>query len=246
MRAMILAAGKGERARPLSERIPKPLFPVNGSPVISYGLGLLKSAGITEVIVNVHHLADQIEETLSHVEGMTIHLSHEGSLLETGGGIAKARGLIGNDTFLVLNGDVICDVDLKAVIDDHTGSGSVATMVLRENENPTKYAPVELETESRVVKDLRGDIGYSSTTSRSMLYTGVAGARTDGVRLPVPDEGIHRRRILSSGDPRGASDQRICHFELLGRRRHRRMPAPGARRNQTQPIFSLPGRSLFP
>ena len=64
MRAMLLAAGRGERARPLSDKMPKPLFPVHGKPLIAYSLGLLKAAGITEVIVNVHYLADQIEEAL--------------------------------------------------------------------------------------------------------------------------------------------------------------------------------------
>jgi len=170
---MILAAGRGERARPLSDSIPKPLFPVNGYPLISYPLGLLKGFGVTDVVVNVHHLADQIEETLDHVQGLTIHISREPSLLETGGGLAKARSLVGNEPFLLLNGDVICDVDLDAVLADHSDAGAVATMVLRDQQEDGTYAPVAFEPHTRLVKDLRGDIGYHSETSVPMLFTGV-------------------------------------------------------------------------
>ena len=175
MRAMILAAGRGERARPLSDQIPKPLFPVSGHPLIAYPLGLLKAAGITDVIVNVHHLAEQIEETLRACDGMglKIRISREQYLLETGGSIAYAQKLIGNQQFIVINADIICDIDLTQVIDDHVRSGCIATMVLRDNPEPERIPVVEWDPSMRQVLDIRGEIGRKLPASRATMFAGI-------------------------------------------------------------------------
>jgi NDP-sugar pyrophosphorylase family protein len=175
MRAMILAAGRGERARPLSDRIPKPLFPVGGHPLIAYPLGLLKAAGVTEVIVNVHYLAEQIEEALRGCDamGFSVQICREAYLLETGGGIANARKLIGDSPFFVLNADVICDVDLSEVVDEHIRSGCISTMVLRRNLDPAHIPVVEWDPRTRQVIDIRGDIGRRRPGSRAMMFAGI-------------------------------------------------------------------------
>lgn len=175
MRAMILAAGRGERARPLSDSIPKPLFPVGGRPLIAYPLGLLKAAGVTDVIVNVHHLAEHIEEALRPCSsmGLNIHISREKYLLETGGGIANARRLIGDRPFLVLNADVVCDIDLAAVIDDHIRSGCITTMVVRENPDPRSIPVVEWDPVSQQVLDIRGEVGRRLPGSRQAMFAGI-------------------------------------------------------------------------
>jgi len=175
MRAMILAAGRGERVRPLSDTIPKPLFPVGGHPLIAYPLGLLKAAGITEIIVNVHHLADQIEQTLRSCEsmGLNIAFSRERSLLETGGGIAHAHQLIGDQPFIVINADILCDIDLRVLIDDHIRSGSVSTMVLRKNTDPSTIPVVEWDPVNRHVLDIRGEIGARTRHSCPTMFTGI-------------------------------------------------------------------------
>jgi len=175
MRAMILAAGLGKRARPLSDEIPKPLFPLAELPLIAYPLGLLKAAGITEIVVNVHHHADQIERVLGQYRdaGLDIAISREEHLLETGGGIANARRYLGDGTFVVINGDVICDIDLTAVIDDHRHSGAIATMVIRENPDPTFYSVVEWDTCSQGIVDIRGELGRKTPFSRAVMFTGI-------------------------------------------------------------------------
>ncbi|QCI10362.1 nucleotidyltransferase family protein [Pseudomonas putida] len=114
MKAMILAAGKGERMRPLTLHTPKPLLPVAGQPLIEYHLRALAAAGFTEVVINHAWLGQQIEEHLGDGSrfGLSIRYSPEGEPLETGGGIFKALPLLGEGPFLLINGDVWTDYDL--------------------------------------------------------------------------------------------------------------------------------------
>lgn len=114
MKAMILAAGKGERMRPLTLQIPKPLVPVAGQPLIEYHLRALAAAGFTEVVINHAWLGQQIEAHLGDGSrfGLSIRYSAEGEPLETGGGIFKALPLLGDEPFALINGDVWTDYDL--------------------------------------------------------------------------------------------------------------------------------------
>ncbi len=109
MRAMILAAGRGERLRPLTDRIPKPLVEIDGKPLIEYHLEALTGAGFREIVINQGHLGDLLPETLGDGSrwGIHIHWSDEQpEALETGGGIFKALPLLGQAPFLVVNGDI--------------------------------------------------------------------------------------------------------------------------------------------
>ncbi len=112
MKAMILAAGRGERMRPLTDRTPKPLLEVAGRPLIEYLIKQLVNSGFTELVINHAHLGQQIEQKLgsgTHL-GAEISYSSEGdSALETAGGIIKALPLLGDEPFLVVNGDIATD-----------------------------------------------------------------------------------------------------------------------------------------
>jgi MurNAc alpha-1-phosphate uridylyltransferase len=116
MKAMILAAGRGERMRPLTDRTPKPLLPVGGKPLIVWHLERLATAGLREVVINHAHLGGQIEAALGDGArwGLSIRYSPEPEgALETAGGIANALPLLGGDeAFLVINGDIYCDWDV--------------------------------------------------------------------------------------------------------------------------------------
>ncbi len=105
---MILAAGRGERLNPLTERIPKPLIPIASEPLIAHQLRWLHRAGITEIVVNVHHLGEQIERSLGSGAdfGVRIRYSREPQLLDTGGGVKNALAHLGPEPFAVLNGDI--------------------------------------------------------------------------------------------------------------------------------------------
>jgi len=111
MKAMILAAGKGERMRPLTLTTPKPLIPINGTPLIVYHIQALAKAGFTELVINHAWLGQKIEAYLGSGQefGVSITYSAEGEPLETGGGIKKALPLLGDQPFLIVNGDIFCD-----------------------------------------------------------------------------------------------------------------------------------------
>ena len=104
--AMLLAAGLGTRMRPLTERLPKPLVDVAGKPLIDHALARLREAGVQKAVVNVHYLADRLEEHLAAVKDLKIEISDERKeLLETGGGLVKALPQLGKDPFFVVNTD---------------------------------------------------------------------------------------------------------------------------------------------
>lgn len=116
MRAMILAAGRGERLRPLTDHLPKPLIEVGGKPLIEFHIEALAAAGFSHVVINQGHLGDLLREALGDGDrwGITIHWSDEQpQALETGGGIFKALPLLGPSPFLVVNGDVFTDYPLQ-------------------------------------------------------------------------------------------------------------------------------------
>lgn len=136
---MILAAGRGERMRPLTDAVPKPLLPVAGKPLISWHLEKLARAGFSPVVVNHAYLGHAIESALGDGGTYGTHLvySPETVALETAGGIANALPLLGDRPFLVVNGDIYCDYDfarLRPVLDAMAHcDGDVAHLVLADN-----------------------------------------------------------------------------------------------------------------
>ena len=109
---MIFAAGRGERLRPLTDHTPKPLLEVGGTPLIERQITQLAAGGVTDVVINLHHLGDQIEKYLGSGErfGVCIRYSREQQKLDTGGGLLKALPLLGNGPIWLLNGDVLMDL----------------------------------------------------------------------------------------------------------------------------------------
>ena len=112
---MILAAGRGERLRPRTDRTPKALIEVGGKPLLAWHLERIRRAGIRDVVINVSHLAERITERFGDGAeyGLALHWSHEPQALETAGGIAKARTLLGDAPFLLANADIWCDYDFS-------------------------------------------------------------------------------------------------------------------------------------
>ena len=114
--AFILAAGKGTRLRPYTDTMPKPLVPVNGRPLIAYTLDKLKEAGVKYVTINTHYLGDRIKNYVSDYTGLTITISEEIDLLDTGGGVKKALDTMQGQPFYLINGDALwSDKDTSAL-----------------------------------------------------------------------------------------------------------------------------------
>lgn len=146
MKAMILAAGRGERMRPLTDTTPKPLLQVGGKPLIVWHLERLAAAGFKEVIINHAHLGQQIEDVLGDGSrwGLTIRYSPEQAALETAGGIVNALPLLGEAPFLVVNGDVFCDIDF-ARLREGLLADQLAYLVLVDNPPQHAYGDFALE-----------------------------------------------------------------------------------------------------
>lgn len=132
MKAMILAAGKGERMRPLTLHTPKPLVRAGGVPLIEYHLNALREAGFHDLVINHAWLGQQIEDWLGDGQrfGLNIRYSPEGEPLETGGGIFRALPLLGDEPFVVVNGDIWTDYDFASLRRPLTG---LAHLVLIDN-----------------------------------------------------------------------------------------------------------------
>lgn len=131
---MILAAGLGTRLKPLTNKTPKPLVLAGGIPLIFYNLALLKKYGITEVVINLHHLGGQIRKTLGTGKkfGFKFYYSDEKTILGTAGGIRKAKRYLQEEPFLVLNGDIINDAPLDQFIKSaKKNKSALATLLVK-------------------------------------------------------------------------------------------------------------------
>ena len=134
MKAMILAAGRGERMRPLTDAIPKVLLEVRGKSLIAWSIEALARSGVREIVINHAHLGHMIEAALrdGHRFGVAIRYSREAEALETAGGIAQALPLLGDRPFLVVNGDLFCDFDFSRLVGTALGQ-DLAHLVLVPN-----------------------------------------------------------------------------------------------------------------
>jgi mannose-1-phosphate guanylyltransferase len=141
MQAIVLAGGEGTRLRPLTETVPKPVLPLAGKPMIAYMIEWLGRHGVDEVIVSCGFLAEAMRGPLAQIEGPPIRYLEEPRPLGTAGAIKYAEQLLG-DRFLALNGDLLSDLDLSALIEQHDRSGAVATLALHPVADPSAYGLV--------------------------------------------------------------------------------------------------------
>ena len=151
MNAVILAGGKGTRLRPLTLNTPKPIVPILTRPFLSLQIELLKKTGIDNIVLSLSYQPRRIEELFGDGSalGVKIHYTMEPEPLGTAGAVKNAEALIAGRT-VVFNGDVLSDLDLKAVLKQHEETGAKATIVLTPVENPTAYGLVETEDDGRV------------------------------------------------------------------------------------------------
>jgi mannose-1-phosphate guanylyltransferase len=178
MQVMLLAAGRGTRLGNLGTVLPKPLVPICGYPAITFAIALCRRAGLTDIVINLHHHGDLLREELGDGSrhGVSLRYSVEEELLGTGGGLHHARPLFRPGPVLVMNGKVVADLDLGQVVAAHRAapSGTVATMVLRQDPNIDQWSPVGVDATNRVVslRHQRTDhTPVGSITDR--MFTGV-------------------------------------------------------------------------
>jgi NDP-sugar pyrophosphorylase family protein len=150
--AMILAAGKGLRLKPFTLETPKVLLPVGGVPLICHTLTWLKRYGISRVTINLHYLGNKIRNFLGDGSrfGVEISYSYEENLLGTAGGVKKMERFF-NDTFLVVYGDILTNIDLSNIVGFHRKKKAMITLVLSEITNPYEVGIVQLNKRNRVI-----------------------------------------------------------------------------------------------
>jgi len=133
MKAFLLAAGFGERLRPLTERIPKPLIEVAGIPSICYALFILKRSGVTDIVCNIHYLGDRVVEFFADHDnfGFNVAFSKEDEILGTGGGLKKVEEFL-DDDFVLINSDILIDLDLTAAIEHYREEKLPGLIIVKE------------------------------------------------------------------------------------------------------------------
>jgi mannose-1-phosphate guanylyltransferase len=132
--AFVLGAGLGLRLRPLTEDVPKPLVPIFGKPLITFALDHLAAAGVKSFVINTHHLPAAFETLFAdgRYGGLPVQLVHEPVLLETGGGIKNAQSWLGTNPFIVYSGDILTDLAIEPLVEEHLRSGNDVTLAVRE------------------------------------------------------------------------------------------------------------------
>jgi len=180
VRAMIVAAGLGTRVRPLTRLLPKPALPVRGLPLVAYNLALLARHGVREVILNTHHLPEPLRRAARECcpPGITLHFSHEDTLLGTGGGIRRAAGFLRqSDPCLVLGGDMLLDADLSALVARHRERRDAVTFLLRDDPRGAAFGTIGVDGSGRVRRiGRRFDLG-GETQSGVYVWANVLAAR---------------------------------------------------------------------
>ena len=179
-KAMILAAGRGERMRPLTDHTPKPLLSVGGKPLIVWHIERLRTAGFHELVINHAHLGHRLEEALGDgaALGVRIAWSPEASALETAGGIRHALPLLGDAPFVVVNGDVFCDADfaaLRSAAERLRADGPLAHLLLVDNPEHHPEGDFHLDSDGLVHADGQPRLTFSGLGAyHPALFTDLA------------------------------------------------------------------------
>lgn len=173
MKAMILAAGYGERLWPLTADRGKPALPVLGKPLVGYVAEYLASNGVTEAVVNLHHAPESVRDALGDGSQFGLHLEYvfEPVILGTSGGLDNARDHFEDETFIVANGKIITDIDLRAAIETHRASNALATLVLMRNRNRERFSSVE--TKNGLISRFAGMPSPNDAGEAPLMFTGI-------------------------------------------------------------------------
>ncbi|MEZ5386163.1 MAG: sugar phosphate nucleotidyltransferase [Prosthecobacter sp.] len=169
--AFVLGAGMGERLRPLTEQLPKPLVPVFHRPLITYAFDHLIAAGVSRLVVNTHHIPEAYERAFpkGSYRDVPIQFRNESPVrLETAGGIANVRDLLGSEPFLVYNGDILTDLPLQPLLTEHCEKDNLVTLVLRSH-GPSLH--IAFDPTGGRVTDIRNKLGTGD--EGKYLFTGI-------------------------------------------------------------------------
>lgn len=166
MKALLIAGGLGTRMRPLTETRPKHLLPIANRPHIEHVLDLLERHGVRDVVLLTSYLADRFAGVVARAadRGIDIEVAHETEPLGTGGALKNAQHLVGDETFVALNGDVLTDVDLTGLVDFHRERDADATILLKRVDDPSAFGVVPTDADGRVEGFIEKPLRHEAAT----------------------------------------------------------------------------------
>jgi len=173
MRAIILSAGYGTRLWPLTEDRTKPAIPILGKPLVGYVAEYLATYGFDEIVVNLHHRPESVRKALGDGSkfGVKLHYVEEPEILGTSGALDNTREFFDRETFLVVNGKIITDIDLKAALETHRKTNALATLVLLRNTRRERFSIVE--TEQDRITGFAGMPDKNAVGPTPLMFTGI-------------------------------------------------------------------------
>lgn len=171
LNGIILAAGRGTRLAPLTAHHPKPLVPVAGRPLLSWGLDALRSAGVDQIAVNAHHLAAQVEAAFAHTPDVIVRA--EPTLMGTGGGVRHLAHALPTGTLIITNGDALFDFDIAPHLARHRARGAMATLILRRVPADSPFNKVAIDAAGRLVRIAEVEGLDLASAVESGAFTGV-------------------------------------------------------------------------
>ncbi len=168
MMGMILAGGRGERLRPLTDKTPKPMLPVKGRPLVEWQIELLKKYGISDIVICGHYMFDKIKQLGDGSRfGITIKYFYETAPLGTGGAMKNAASIV-DDTTVVVYGDIFTNINIKNLLTFHKNKSADATIVLHESLHPEDSDAVEVDSNNRIIRILGR--GTNVRLTKSSIY----------------------------------------------------------------------------
>jgi NDP-sugar pyrophosphorylase family protein len=175
MKAMILAAGYGQRLWPLTNILPKPLLPIVNKPALAWILEYLATFSIKEVMINLHHLAPLIPQTFGEGPfcGIRLHYSYEEELLGTAGALKKIEAFLQGGTFILFNADTLVELDLEKALAFHRTKGAMATLIVREDNEAANYGLLKIGPEGQLIEFLNHRSPTPAKTSRETMFSGI-------------------------------------------------------------------------
>jgi NDP-sugar pyrophosphorylase family protein len=214
IQAFILAAGYGERLRPITDFIPKPLLPILGKPVIELVLDRLSQIPVKSFGINLHHKSEMLMQWVaSSPYAGKIELFPEKAILGTGGGLSNAREFLGRSPFIVHNADILSDISLERLVEEHFSSGNLVTLAVHDYEKFNN-----LLIDSRNLK-MWGSLEYRGPRLCKMAFTGIAVYSTDFLGfLPEGNSSVVDAwlKARSSGRKIGTVDFSGCSWSDIG------------------------------
>src|SRR5215208_1263001 len=174
MRAIVLSASYGTRLWPLTEDRTKPAIPILGKPLVGYVAEYLATYGIDEIVVNLHHRPESVRRALGDGSrfGVKLHYVEEPVILGTSGALDNTREFFERETFVVINGKIITDIDLNAALETHRRLRALATLVLLPNTRRERFSVVETEA-GRITRFAGMPVVESGAEPAPLMFTGI-------------------------------------------------------------------------